>query len=446
MQRCELPKQTFQLIDTTMMIPGDKSMSHRAAILGSLATNASHFENFLCSEDCLNTVTIMKALGVPIEREGTSISIQGVGLNGLSSSNDMLDVGNSGTGIRLLAGLLSAQGFDSVLTGDHSIQSRPMGRIQTPLTQMGAAISGVSSETSICPPLTITGGQSISSIHYDMPIASAQVKSAILLAGLYTEGDVTIIEPAKSRDHTERLFTFYGLDIESDDLTVRLKGHRQLHCPDGGPFYIPADISSALFFMVLQLITSKESCVYEKVGLNPSRIGVLSVLEKMGAKLTIQNEIQDGFEPYGDIVVSSNTLENIHLQGAVIPNVIDEIPILSVLALFSKGRFEVSDAKELRVKESDRIDGVVRLIRSMGGSIEEKEDGFVLEGGQSVSDFDFDSHGDHRLAMSAIVAALGAGVQASVVGCESIATSFPTFFDILSTHDVQFKVNTKGEL
>ena len=440
MDVCHINSQSLNLSPFVFEIPGDKSISHRTAILSSLATNQSVFHNFLCSEDCLNTVRILQQLGVPIQLEGTTLSVDGVGRHGLIQSDVPFDVGNSGTGIRLLTGLLSAQSFDSTILGDHSISKRPMKRVVDPLTQMGAQIQGETLEHSqdVFPPLQISGGAYLSGVSYSMPVASAQVKSAILLAGLYTSETVVIQEPEACRDHTERLLRWYGVSVQQRANTIILNGPRRLFNSSTHALMIPSDISSALFYIALSLGKASGKMVFPHIGLNPTRVAVLDVLRDMGADLIIEAN-QDAFEPLGELSVRPSALKNISISGNIIPNVIDEIPILSVVALMGDGVFSVRDAKELRVKESDRIQGIVALMTAMGIHIQDYEDGFDLQGGQLISDFEYDANGDHRLAMSAIVAALIGGVSATIYGCQSIATSFPNFFDILETLQIQFE-------
>lgn len=425
-------------------IPGDKSISHRALMIGALATGTYCFHNFLASDDCLHTMAIFRQLGVQIEFNSNqkTITIHGVGLHGLKPSNQILDVGNSGTLIRLITGVLAAQSFSSEITGDESIQKRPMRRIIDPLIQMNADITGQSGKKpgDIVPPLHIKGNPSLCPITYSLPMASAQVKSAVLLAGLYAIGTTVIIEPAPCRDHTERMLRLFGAAIQSTAGQISLTGPAHLATHESNLF-IPSDISSAAFWMVLGLIRKNMRLVLPHIGLNPTRNKLIEILQQMGGRITIDNANYSAFEPYGDIVIQSSDLHNITVQAEDIPNIIDEIPILSVAALFAKGQLRIRNAKELRVKESDRISAIVHMIRAMGGNITEYEDGFDIEGGTGVTkDFEIESYFDHRIAMSAIIAAAAANKQGLIHPVECINTSFPVFFDILKQLQLNFNV------
>lgn len=409
-------------------IPGDKSISHRAIIIASLATGVTMVEGFLCSDDCLATLAIFQQLGVDIERSGTSLTINSLGISGFRQPKSPLNVGNSGTGIRLITGILSTLPFDTQITGDASIQQRPMARIIDPLTQMGAVIESGDGT----PPLLIRGGQSLSRIDYSMPIASAQVKSSILLAGVAAGVPVTITEPELCRDHTERMLRLFGVKCITNGSVIDYDG-QPLTSPNK-TVQIPADISSALFMIVFALLKN-ESVTLTNIGLNPSRTGCLEVLKLMNAPIEII-EHDGSYEPMGDIVVnaSKNPLQNITVPDELIANIIDECPILAILATKATGTFTVRNAKELRVKESDRIDGICRLINALGGQVVEHEDGFEVIGPiNAPSAFSFDAHFDHRLAMSALIAGKVYGVEADVNGTDSIATSFPNFFELLNS-------------
>jgi len=417
-------------------IPGDKSISHRAVMVGALAENESAFHNFLSSEDCLHTATLFQSLGVPISvsSKKKTIQIQGVGLRGLKPPSKSLDVGNAGTAIRLMAGVLAGQPFSSTLTGDASIQNRPMKRVISPLRDMGAVIEGLIKEgkTDIYPPLKINGAtRPLRPLEYTLPVASAQVKSALLFASLYGSDISKIKEPEPTRDHTERMLKSFGADIHFSGNTILCSGKNPLRNPYNNPIYIPSDISSAAFFIVLGLLTPHTEWLIKGVGLNPSRIQLLHTLRDMGADIQIMDARTSYFEPYGDILVKTSQLRNISIPPKDIPFLIDEIPILSVAALFGRGKFHLNGAKELRVKESDRIRTIAHIARQMGGKITEFEDGFELTGPLSFQNFEADSHGDHRIAMAAIIGALGAGREAIVTDCDCIQTSFPNFFEIL---------------
>ena len=409
-------------------IPGDKSVSHRGIIIGSMAQGTSRFEGFLCSDDCLHTLAIFNQLGVPIHRDGTSVTITGVGPRGWKSPNAPLNVGNSGTAIRLIAGALSGSGVTATLTGDASIQSRPMGRIVTPLTAMGATIH-MDWDT---PPLTVVGCPHLHpNTRYVMPIASAQVKSAILLAACASSVPVQVYEPIPCRDHTERLLTHFGATIHNDNGTISMDD-AALVAPSG-VIPIPRDISSALFFICHALMTNTPT-IFKGIGLNTSRSGALEVLKMMGAHIVI-HETDTAYEPMGDIhVMSSPHRTNIDIPLSLIPNVIDELPILSVLALSQSGRLRIRGARELRVKESDRIAGIARLIRWLGGRCDEVADGVDVWGpiAPPASPL-FDATFDHRLAMSAAIASSVLGVSCQVTGEDSILTSFPNFHALLAS-------------
>jgi len=421
-------------------IPGDKSISHRAVIIGALAKNSSEFTNVLFSEDCLNTLAHFQKMGVNIQvnQSHKSIKISGVGRHGLKKPDSVLDCGNSGTSIRLMTGVMCAQPFASVLTGDSSIQTRPMKRIIMPLSLMGAKIEGEKKlgTQDIVPPLTIVPVNKIDAIHYTLPVASAQVKSAILLASLYSNNATTIIQPETTRDHTERMLAHYGADIQTDGYTIICSGKNELVNPDQATIRIPSDISSAAFFMVLASILPKSQLKLRGIGLNPTRDRIIDVLRQMGVQIKIENKIE-GVEPICDLVVSTSEIKNREIKKSDIPFIIDEIPILAIAAVFGKGKFVVTGAKELRAKESDRIAAIGAMVVAMGAKFEEKEDGFILTPPEKILNFEVDSHGDHRIAMSAIIGAVGAHVEANIFGCACINTSFPNFFDILESLGVK---------
>ncbi len=407
-------------------IPGDKSMSHRAIIIGSLVKGSTIFDGFLLSDDCLSTLEIFRQLGITIEIEGTCITICGKGPRGLTKPKGVLDVGNSGTGIRLISGVLAGVPFESKITGDDSIQNRPMGRIIEPLTQMGASISSSHQR----PPLSITGQVHLKKgWSYKMPVASAQVKSAILLAAVTAGVKVTVTEPEPCRDHTERMLRLFGAKVHSKEGVIHLMGPK-LTVPKSR-VQIPSDVSSALFFICLSLMIN-QPITFKNIGLNPSRTGCLEVLQMMGASIRILNQT-DAYEPMGDIEVTpSSELSNISIPLNLIPNIIDELPIFAVLATSATGTFKVRGAQELRVKESDRIDGICRLMGALGAKVTEYDDGFDIHGPiQEKSNLSFDAKFDHRLAMSALIASKAYGIEAKVQGLESISTSFPNFLSLL---------------
>ncbi|NDC82103.1 3-phosphoshikimate 1-carboxyvinyltransferase [bacterium] len=412
-------------------IPGDKSISHRAIILGSLCTNTSVFTGFLTASDCLNTLEIFRNLGVSIERSGDTVTVHGVGLYGLKSPGHHLDVGNSGTGIRLITGVLAGLPFDTTISGDSSIQNRPMRRIVSPLREMGAKIDGQSrpGKSDIYPPLTVLASDKLRGINYTLPVASAQVKSAILLAGMFADSPTTIHEPEPCRDHTERMMSGFGMALTSHQGTVTLTPSHPKNPNPTVPIQIPADFSSAAFFMVLGAIATPLRLT--SIGLNHTRDTLLHVLIRMGANITVENRGGDDFEPYGDILVSPSQLQNTEIRATEIPFIIDEIPILAVAAMNANGTLRVRNATELRVKESDRISAIVSIVSAMGGTIREYDDGFEIDGKTAIKSFTADSRGDHRIAMSAIIGAVAAGVDATIKDCDCINTSFPNFFSVL---------------
>ncbi len=405
-------------------------------MLGSLAENESEWSNFLFSEDCLNTLEHFQKMGVKIHinQSKKTLKIQGVGLRGLKSPNTVLECGNAGTSIRLMMGIMCGQPFASVLTGDASIQSRPMKRVIDPLGQMGAKIEGVikPSKTDIYPPLNVKPVTQLTPITYTLPVASAQVKSAILLASLYANEPTCIIEPIPSRDHTERMLTFLGADFHKEGQNLYCSGKNSLKNPSSSPILIPADISSAAFFIVLGCILPNSQLTLSGVGINPTRDGILTVLKRMGARITHQNP-QMGVEPTADLVVNTSPLQNREIFEHEISNVIDELPILAVAALFAKGTMKVRGAQELRHKESDRISAIAQIVHAMGGHITEYPDGFDISAPDAFpASFEINSNGDHRIAMAAIIAGLGANAQVTVRGAQCIATSFPNFMECVN--------------
>jgi len=427
----------------TLQIPGDKSISHRAIIFSSLCEEKIRVENLLMSDDCLHTATIFKQLGVPIEIGKQSADIQGVGLRGLRPSKTNLDVGNSGTSIRLLTGLLAAQPFDSVISGDEAIQTRPMRRIITPLSQMGAKITGNQTEKDTVPPLHIHGNPELHGIDFQMPIASAQVKSALILAGLYASGPTTIHEPAPSRDHTERMLQGFQYPIQTSGSIITLPGtHSRKLIPTHPVIQVPSDVSSAAFFLVLGAL-SGSAITLPHIGLNPTRDGIVQVLKSMGAKIETRHYNIESGEPVATLEVQASDLRNGKLPEGIIPNIIDEIPILAVAGLFGSGILSVRNATELRVKESDRIRMIVSLIRGVGAEIEEFPDGFDLPGTQKCKfkDFEIDPAFDHRIAMSAIILSILTGVQAKIKNVDCIRTSFPNFFECLDTLGIHYEMD-----
>ncbi|MEE4191825.1 MAG: 3-phosphoshikimate 1-carboxyvinyltransferase [Halieaceae bacterium] len=423
-------------------VPGDKSISHRSIMLGSLAEGETRVRGFLEGEDALATLAAFRAMGVTIERpdEG-QVVIQGVGLHGLSAPAGPLDLGNSGTSIRLMSGLLAGQAFDTELTGDASLCSRPMGRVMTPLSQMGARIQGSDGER---PPLHITGGQSLRGIHYDLPMASAQVKSCVLLAGLYAEGRTSVTEPAVTRDHTERMLRGFGYQVERDsEGIISLAGGGRLQ---GCEIDIPGDISSAAFFMVAATIAPGSDLLLTHVGMNPTRTGILELLRLMGADITVQDETEVGGEPVADLHIRSASLQGIEIPEHLIPLAIDEFPVLFVAAACAEGRTVLRGAEELRVKESDRIAAMAEGLATLGVAAEVLDDGIIIDGFGDAGSFgggEVHSHHDHRIAMSFAVAALRASDRVLVSEADNVATSFPGFDALARGLGLQISVKNR---
>jgi 3-phosphoshikimate 1-carboxyvinyltransferase len=414
-----------------LTMPGDKSMSHRAAMFAALAEGTTKIGNFAASADCASTLGCLSALGIGIEREGSNVTVKGVGKNGFKTPKSDLDCGNSGTTMRLMAGILSGQRFESVLTGDESLQKRPMKRVIDPLTQMGASIASENG----CAPLRIKGS-GLAGFEYRLPVASAQIKSCVLLAGLFADGETTVIEPTPTRDHTERMLRWFGCDLieETADSGKRItiSGDHVLKAND---FVVPGDVSSSAFFLVAGACLSGSSLVLENVGLNPSRTAVIDALKRFGANIDIQNERIACNEPVGDIAVSgliAQSGESHVLKGEIIANLIDEIPILAVFGTQLDGGLEIRDARELRVKESDRITSVVTNLRAMGAEVSEFEDGLKVER-SNLTAAAIDSFGDHRIAMAFAVAGLLATGETEIIGADCAAVSYPSFFEDLAS-------------
>ena len=413
-------------LEGQIKVPGDKSISHRAVILGSLAKGPTKIKNFLMGADCLSTIECLRAMGIEFNQvDGSTIIVNGRGLHGLREPEDILNVGNSGTTIRLMTGLLAGQPFLSILTGDSSIRKRPMGRVTEPLKEMGASISGRQNAT--LAPLAIQGGP-LRPIKFVSPVASAQVKSAILLAGLYAKAQTTVWEPHKSRDHTERMLAYLGAEIEVRDRVVKISGSTSL---EGKPVEVPGDISSAAFFMVAAAIVPGSQLRINRVGINPTRTGIIDALGSMGADITIINEDVVNEEPVGDIVVRGGGLRGTVLEGALIPRLIDEIPVLTVAAALAQGETIIRDATELKVKETNRISTMAAELRKMGVEIKEQSDGMVVNGGAVLKGAFCDSHDDHRVAMSIAVAGLMAEGETVIKNRECINVSFPGFEKLL---------------
>ncbi len=411
----------------TIAVPGDKSISHRAAMFNALADGDAEIHNFLTGEDCLSTLAVLGALGVASELDAGVLTVHGVGLDGLREAADVLDCGNSGTTIRLMSGLLAAQSFLSVLSGDASLRTRPMARIAEPLRLMGAQIDG--RDGGRMAPLTIRGG-SLRGVRYRTPVASAQTKSAILLAGLYAEGETIVEEPATSRDHSERMLGAMGADIGGEGGVARIRPGRRLTPLS---MRVPNDISAAAFWMVAASVHPDAELRLTGVGLNPTRSGVIDVLRAMGADLAIEEERTVAGEPVGDIVVRSARLEGTEIGGELLLRAIDEAPVLAVAAAFAHGATEIRDeAQELRVKESDRIATVVSNLLALGADVQERADGMRIEGAAGLrGGGTVQSFGDHRLAMAMAIAGLAATEAVTVDGADAVGVSYPGFWDDL---------------
>ena len=402
-------------------VPGDKSCSHRSIMFGSLAQGVTHVTGFLEAEDCLSTMKAFKAMGVQIEGpEDGKVTIHGVGLHGLKKPSEPLYLGNSGTSMRLLSGLLAGQSFDTVLTGDPSLSKRPMKRVTDPLKAMGAQIDTTEKGTS---PLHIHGGAKLKGIHYEMPMASAQVKSCLLLAGIYAEGTTSVTEPAPTRDHTERFFRGFGYPIEQQGATVSITSGGTLKATD---IDVPTDISSAAFFMVGAAIAPGADVTLKHVGINPTRTGVIDILKLMGARIEILNAREVGGEPVADIRIQESALKGIQIPEALVPLAIDEFPVLFVAAACAQGETRLTGAEELRVKESDRIQVMADGLKVLGVNAEPTPDGMVIQGGP-MGGGEVISHGDHRIAMAFSIAGLRAKGEIVICDCENVNTSFPSF-------------------
>lgn len=407
----------------TVTLPGDKSISHRAVIVASIAEGKSRVENFLASEDVLRTIDAFKAMGVEIEKSKTELIIHGRGLRGLISPDGPIYLGNSGTSMRLILGILAGQPFRCELTGDESLSRRPMKRVTHPLRLMGAKIEG--RQDADFAPLIIEGG-GLSTIDYKSPIASAQVKSAILLAGLYADGKTQVTELIESRDHTERMLKFFGAELSVEDTTVGVKGPASLKAKT---VEIPGDISSGAFFMVCASLLKGSKVTLQSVGLNPTRSGVIDVLSQMGARLSITRQDAEGLEPKGDIEIEGGTLRGTRIGPDMIPRIIDELPVLMVAASLAEGETIIEGAKELRVKETDRISSMVENLLALGGQVKEREDGVLIHGQRSLRGGRLNSFSDHRTAMSMVVAGLLAEGKTVVEDTDCIQTSFPGFME-----------------
>jgi 3-phosphoshikimate 1-carboxyvinyltransferase len=408
--------------------PGDKSISHRAIILGSIADGLTTLTGFLPADDTLSSAEAMMMLGVPIQIEKDTVKIWGKGAYGLTEPEDTIDAGNSGTTARFLSGLLSAQNFFSSITGDQYLRTRPMDRVVTPLMLMGAHIWGRDKGKRL--PLAILGTK-LRAINYTLPVASAQVKSAIILAALYAEGETEIVEPEPTRDHTERMLSYLGAAIQKNGSRIKVRGPQTLE--SGRVLSIPADISSASFFIVAALINSNSEILIKNVGLNPTRTGVLEILTRMGGEIEILNKREESGEDIGDIIAKSSRLKAVEVAGRTIPSTIDELPIIAVAACYAEGETIIKDAKELRVKETDRIKAISTELRKFGAEIDELDDGMIIRGRETLNETKCSSWGDHRIAMALAVAATRAKGKTEIKDAECVSVSFPEFFKTLNS-------------
>ena len=420
----------------TIKVPGDKSISHRSIMLGSIADGVTKVSGFLEGEDSLATLSAFRDMGVKIERIGSNVTINGVGKYGLKEPINSLNLGNSGTSIRLMSGLLSAQSFDSELCGDESLSKRPMGRVIEPLRLMGADISGNDSK----PPLLIKGGKQLSSIEYTLPVASAQIKSCLLLAGLYSDGKTTIIENGISRDHTERMLKGFGYDVTSSSNTISLMGGGSLKSCD---IDVPSDISSAAFFMVAGCISENSSIVLEAVNINPTRTGVIDILRLMGGNLELLNQRLQAGELIADIKVTSSELKGIEIPENLVPLAIDEFPVLFIAASCAKGETVLTGAKELRVKESDRIQVMADGLTALGIDNEVLDDGIRIIGGEfKEQTSSIKSHHDHRISMAFAIASVKSKFNIEIEGVDNVKTSFPNFVELANSIGMKIKEGT----
>jgi 3-phosphoshikimate 1-carboxyvinyltransferase len=423
--------EPVERVSGQVRVPGDKSISHRSLMLGAIAEGVTEISGFLPGEDCLATLNALSVMGVDIDRPSvTDVRVHGRGLNGLTGPGMPLDMGNSGTAMRLFTGLLAGQDFDSELTGDASLVRRPMERVAAPLREMGAEISTDQGH----PPLSIHGNRRLRGIDYAMPVASAQVKSALLLAGLYCDGPVSITEPAITRDHTERMLGIFGLPVQRDPLRVTLSS--------GGPLTatrikVPGDLSSAAFLILAGCLAREGELVLEDVGLNPTRTGILNIFELMQANIEVQPVTGDGGEPAGRILVKPSRLRGARIPAELVPLAIDEFPLIFVAAALAQGETVICGAAELRHKESDRIQVMAQGLKNLGANIEERPDGAVIQGG-ALTGGTIDSGGDHRVAMAFAVGAIAADGPIRITDTQNVATSYPGFVD--SVCDIGMKV------
>lgn len=411
----------------TIRVPGDKSISHRSIIFGSLATGETKVYDILRGEDVLSTIQVFRDLGVSIQDDGDVIRIQGVGFQGLQAPTAPLDMGNSGTSIRLISGVLAGQDFSVTMVGDDSLSKRPMDRVAIPLRQMGVKIAGQGERD--CPPLHEKGTHQLQPIQYRLPVASAQVKSALIFAALQAEGESTIIEKEKTRDHTEDMIRQFGGEIQVDGKTIHIQGGQEFQ---GQTVIVPGDISSAAFWLVAGLILPDSVIKIENVGINQTRTGILDVIQKMGGDLTIEDRDEKAVS--ASLTVKTSSLKGIRIDGELIPRLIDELPIIALLATQANGQTVIADAEELRVKETDRIQVVADSLNAMGANVVPTEDGMIITGPTPLHGADLETFGDHRIGMMAAIAALLVSEgNVELDRAEAINTSYPSFFEDLET-------------
>ena len=408
-------------------VPGDKSVSHRSVMLGAISKGTTSISNFLEGADCLSTIACFRKMGIEIERNPEEILIHGKGLHGLTAPSDILDVGNSGTTVRLLSGILAGQRFSSTLTGDESIQKRPMKRIITPLGAMGGDVKSIRGND--CVPLQIQG-RTLKGIHYDSPVSSAQVKSCVLLAGLYADGPTSVTEPYLSRNHSELMLRSFGATVTSKDTTVTIEPGPEL---TGQKLQVPGDISSAAYFIAAGLLVPGSELLIKNVGTNPTRDGILRVCRQMGADIQLLNQREQGQEPTADLLVKYSALKGTVIQGGLIPTLIDELPVIAVMAAFADGTTVIKDAQELKVKESNRLDIIVHHLQAMGAEVTPTEDGMIIQGGALLHGAELDSHMDHRIAMSFAVAGLAAEGETTIRRADCVNISYPKFYEDLQS-------------
>lgn len=418
----EIKKQ--QSLKGVLSVPGDKSISHRAVMFGALARGTTRVSHFLEGADCLSTISCFRKMGIDIEKDGKELLIHGRGLRGLNSPREILNAGNSGTTTRLISGILAGQKFISELDGDASLRSRPMKRIIDPLTSMGADIRSLMDNG--CMPLRIAG-RPLHAVHYNSPVASAQVKSCVLLAGMYADGVTSVTEPFLSRNHTEIMLNYFGAKVTSQGTTASILPEPELSARE---VCVPGDISSAAFFIAAGLLTPNSEILLKNVGINPTRAGILKICRQMGADITLLNENHQG-EPTADVLVRTSSLKGTVIEGADIPALIDEIPVLAVMAAFADGTTVIRDAQELKVKESDRIAVMVENLKRMGADIEGTDDGMVIRGGKPLHGAVIDPHMDHRVAMSFAVAGTVCQGPMEITDGDCVKISYPGFYEDL---------------